>query len=83
MQEEPTGIGRRVECRTKEGKVLCAGTLRQWGTDHEELGDGVGIFPVGIIEQADGQVRVVYAGLIRFADKGEEGCNGWTTSIRK
>lgn len=27
-----------------------AGTLRFWGTDFEELNDGIGQFPVGVVE---------------------------------
>lgn len=45
------------------------GTLLAWGTDYEELRDGVGLYPVGVIE--DGETSAVHSvpvHLLKFSD---------------
>jgi hypothetical protein len=46
-----------------------SGFLLAWSTDFEELRDGVGQCPVGIVEMSDGNVRIVPAERIRFTDR--------------
>jgi len=38
------------------------------GCDYEQLDDGVGIFPVGIVEFADGHLKSIYVGNIKLLD---------------
>jgi hypothetical protein len=44
---------------------LTPAILLAWGSNFEELRDGVGQYPVGICQMPDGQIRIVHCELIR------------------
>jgi len=44
------------------------GMFHQWGTESEELENGVGSYMVGIVELPDGKVIMPVASDIRFID---------------
>ena len=42
--------------------------FRAFSTDYEELNDGVGQYPVAIVELDDGSLDAVYVNQVRFTD---------------
>lgn len=46
--------------------------FRAFSTDYEELNDGVGLYPVAIVELEDGTLEAVYVEQVRFTDRGEK-----------
>lgn len=46
------------------------GELVAYSTDFEELRDGVGLFPVGVVELPDGRIESFALPNIRFIDVG-------------
>lgn len=52
--------------------IRIPGFLREWSTMYEELRDGVGQYPVGIIENFDGTISVVAAENIKMIKDDEE-----------
>lgn len=42
--------------------------FHEWSVTYDELNDGVGTYPVAIVEWPDGQVDLVYAKLVKFSD---------------
>jgi hypothetical protein len=46
--------------------VEYTGTILAFGTDYEELNNGIGNYPVALIEKDDGTIASVSVNLIRF-----------------
>ena len=62
----------RLKGNTKFDKVFdVSGKFIQYGVDYEELENGPGCFSTAIVEMADGTVKNVNVGMIKFTDKGE------------
>lgn len=47
------------------------GYFHEWSSSWEEVGNGVGQFPVGIIERPSGKIEVVFAQAIRFETRSD------------
>lgn len=47
------------------------GYFHGWSSSWEEVGNGVGQFPVGIVEKSDGEIKIVYAETIRFETRSD------------
>lgn len=61
-------IGSKCWYQTKYKDEWMPGTLRAWGTDHEEFETGPGNFPVAVVEdERTLKVEVVYAAFVCFA----------------
>lgn len=57
---------RKVEFENKSGKSIEKGYFHKWSTDCYNTGDGVGHYPVGIIENEKGEIQVIHAESIKF-----------------
>ena len=49
--------------------IQVEGHFHGWTTDYEELNNGVGQYPAGVIELADGTIVVAAASCMKFLDR--------------
>ena len=67
---------RKVFLKTRVKPHKCPATyfddgewwFHQWSTDHEEYQEGPGQFPVAIIENSEGEVRLATVDTIKFQE---------------